>query len=100
MNSFLQSDIFFFITSISVIFITILVLIALIYVVKILKDVRGFIKAISSGTEALSEDLSEVRVKLKEKGIMSGLIISLLTTFVGFNQKIKEKKTRKNKKDK
>ncbi len=100
MNSILQSDVFFFITSVSVIFITVAVLVALIYIIKILKDVSGFLKAISSGTEALSEDLSLVRVKLKEKGIMSGLILSLLTTFVGFGQKMTERQAQKNQRKK
>lgn len=100
MNSFLQSDIFFFISSVSVIFITIGILIAIIYIIKILKDVSGFFKAIHSGTEALSEDLSEVRVKLKDKGIMSGLILSFLTTFAHFGQKMTERQTRKRSKKK
>ena len=100
MNSILQSDVFFFITSVSVIFITVAILIALIYVIKILKDVSGFFKAIHSGTEALSEDLSLVRVKLHEKGIMSGLILSLLTTFVSFGQKMTERQAQKKSKKK
>ena len=100
MNSILQSDVFFFITSVSVIFITVAILVALIYIIKILKDVSGFFRAISSGTEALSEDLSMVRVKLREKGIMSGLIISLLTTFTHFGQKVQEKRTQKKSKKK
>ena len=97
MNSILQLDVFFFITSVSVVFITVAILIALIYIIKILKDVSGFFEAIHSGTKALSEDLSMVRVKLREKGIMSGLILSLLTTFIGFKQKVKERQTRKKK---
>ena len=100
MNSILQSDVFFFITSVSVIFITLAILVALIYVIKILKDVSGFFRAIHSGTEALSEDLFLVRVKLKEKGIMSGLIISLLTTFAHFGQKMTERQERKGSKKK
>ena len=100
MNSILQSDVFFFITSVSVIFITVAILVALIYIIKILKDVSGFFKAIASGTEALSEDLSLVRVKLHEKGIMSGLILSLLTTFVSFGQKMTERQAQKKSKKK
>ncbi len=82
------------------IFITVAILIALIYIIKILKDISGFFKAIHSGTEALSEDLSDVRVRLREKGIMSGLILSLLTTFVGFGQKMTERQARKKPKKK
>jgi len=95
MESLLKSDLFFVISSVSVIVISFAILIALVYIIKILKDVSGFFKAIQSGTEALSEDLSEVRLKLREKGIMSGVILSLLTTFVGLGVKVKEKQAQK-----
>ena len=95
MNSILQSDIFFFISSMSVVFITIAILIALIYIIKILSDVRGFFKAIRLGTDALSEELSEVCAKLRDKGILTGLLLSLITAIIGFGQRIKKKQSPK-----
>lgn len=95
MSSILQSDIFFFISSVSVVFIAVATLIVLIFIIKILNDIRGFFKAIRSGTDALSEDLSLVRTKLRDKGVMTGLLLSLITAVIGFGQKVKERKTRK-----
>ena len=77
------------------VFIATAILIVLIYVIKILNEVRGFFKAIRSGTDALSEDLSEVRTKLRDKGVMTGFMLSLITAVVGFGQKAKERRAQK-----
>ena len=95
MDNTLLSEIFFFTASVSIIFITIALFIALIYIIKILRDARRFLQAVRSGTEALSEDLSDARARLKDKGILTGLIFSIITLIAGFGQKIKQRKARK-----
>ncbi|MBU0722741.1 hypothetical protein KKH46_00785 [Patescibacteria group bacterium] len=95
MNNILQSDIFFFISSISVVFIAIAILILLIHIIKILNDISGFFKTIRSGADTISEELSLVRAKLRDKGILTGLILSLFTIMTGFVQKTKERQSRK-----
>ncbi|MCK5095856.1 MAG: hypothetical protein KAR24_00720 [Candidatus Pacebacteria bacterium] len=95
MNSVLQSDVFFFISSVSVVFITVVFLIAIMYVIKILRDIHGFLATIRKGTETLSEDLSEVRMKLNDKGVWTGFILSIVTAVAGFNQKRQNKKKKK-----
>ena len=95
MNNVLQSDVFFFISSVSVVFIALALLIAIMYVVKILRDIHGFLLAIRKGTDALSEDFSQVRMKLNDKGIWTGFILSIITAVTGFSQKRHDKKKKK-----
>ena len=92
MNNVLQSDVFFFISSVSVVFISIVLLIAIMYVIKILRDIHGFLLAIRKGTDALSDDLSQVRMKLNDKGVWTGFILSIITAITGFNQKRRDNK--------
>ncbi len=98
MNSFLQSEIFFFISSVSVVFITIGILVLLIYVITILKDIRSFFSSIRRGTEALGEDIAEVRAKLSNKGVWTGLLLSLFTAVSGYKKRGEEKAEKKQKK--
>lgn len=99
MSNVLQSDIFFFISSISVVFITVAILIALVYVIGILRDVRSFFSSIKRGTDTLAEDLSQIRVKLSDKGIWTGFLLSVITAATGFTQRSKAKKAARKKKD-
>jgi amino acid permease len=97
MSNVLQSDVFFFISSISVVFITVAILIALVYVIGILREVKGFFSSIKRGTDTLAEDLSQIRVKLSDKGIWTGFLLSLITAVTGFTQRSKAKRTSRKK---
>lgn len=97
MNNVLQSDIFFFISSVSVVFITLLMIVAMIYIISILRDIRSFFKTIRTGADALSEDISQVREKLNSKGIWTGMLLALMAAVTGFahKQQSARKKTRR-----
>ena len=97
MDNTLFSEIFFFTASVFIISITIAMFIALVYLIKILKDARRFLQSVRLGTEAFSEDLSNARDRLKEKGMLTGLIFSIITLIAGFGQKIKQRKAQKSK---
>ncbi len=78
-NSLLKSDIFFFVTTICVVVVTILAAVALIYGIKIFRDLKVLVeKAKEEGQEILS-DVRETRMALKEKSnSMLALIFSFL----------------------
>ena len=95
MSDVLQSDIFFFITSVAVIFITIAVLIILMYVVNILRDISKFFSALSKGTEELTQDMHQVRMKLQDSGVWTGFLLSIVTAVAGFSQRAKARKEKK-----
>ena len=69
MSEVLQANIFFFITSVAVIIVTILVGVALFYVVSILRNVRDISDKIKRGSDVLTQDLSEFRATVKAEGV-------------------------------
>ena len=64
----MKADIFFFITSIAVILVTVGVIVALYYLVRILRNVRDVTDRVEEGTKALAEDLTVLRGSLKTGG--------------------------------
>lgn len=81
MNSVLTSDIFFFITSVAVAIVTTLIIIILIYIIKLVRDLRGIAENVRKGTDAITEDVAELRMKLKDKGLFSALIMTIIQGF-------------------
>jgi len=72
MENLIQSDVFFFITSIAVIIVTIFVLVMLWYAIRILKNIKDVSEIAKSGASFLSGDLSDMRKKIKK---LFGVII-------------------------
>ncbi len=68
MNDFLKQDIFFFITTLSVIFLTILFGILVVYLIKISKKVDHIADKIKNETDLLSTDLAELRNNIRSTG--------------------------------
>ena len=68
METLAKADIFFFITSVAVILVTAGVVVALYYLVRILRNVRDVTERVDEGTKALSEDLTILRANLKTGG--------------------------------
>ncbi len=66
MENFIQSDIFFFITSIAVVIITISILVVLWYVIRILKNIKDVSEIVKRETIFFSGDLSGIRKKIKK----------------------------------
>lgn len=94
METLIQADIFFFISTLCLVTITAALLVAIYQVIKILRQIGNFLGTISEGTQALSDDLGEVRAKLRDRGVLTGFILSLMSAFVGFKAKRKEKAKR------
>ncbi len=69
MNDFLKQDIFFFVTTIAVVLISIVFLVVLVYLAKILKDIKYISKKAKTEADLITEDLSELRQNIKEKGM-------------------------------
>lgn len=66
MSSFVQSDIFFFITSISVVLVTGFILIMLWYVIRILKNVQDVSEVVKDKTFSLAGDVAGMGEGLKK----------------------------------
>ncbi len=91
MTEILQTNIFFFITSVAVVLVTILVAWALYYVVGILRNVRDISQRIDTETIHLQHDIKKLRSTVKTEGMKVGVvsqfivktIIIPIMTFIG-----------------
>jgi hypothetical protein len=76
MEQLIHADIFFFITSISVVIVTILVVIASVYVIRILRDVGDVSRRIKEEAEEIEEDIDALRMAVKTEGFKLRHLIS------------------------
>lgn len=84
MNNLVHADIFFFITTIAVVVVTLLMAVILTYAVVTIRTLSKIVNRIRTESEQVLEDLSELREKVKENtGNMSGVGKWLLTLIVG-----------------
>lgn len=82
MNTLIQADIFFFISSIATIIFTVLISIAIYYLIQILKNVRNATDTLQEKIETTSENLEAMRRKISES-----LIFNLIFTKKSNNKK-------------
>jgi hypothetical protein len=89
MNNILQADIFFFISSIATVIITIILGIAGYYVILIVRDAKYITTKLRNATDDLEEKFQEVREQVSEEGRKAKYIVDFfLGRFMG------KKKTR------
>lgn len=87
-----QSSIFFIITSVSVVLVTLMILFILIYIFRIVKDIQSISRVIKEGTVSLAAHVDEAGEELKKKGVMTGIVVALLTAIFGYKQAKKKRK--------
>jgi len=68
MDEFYKQDIFFFVTTIAVVLITLFLLVAAAYFIKILKDIRYISEKAKQESDFISQDLHQLRDNVKEQG--------------------------------
>lgn len=90
MTEVLYANVFFFITGIAVIVISVILVILLFHVIKTLKSVRRILNTVERGTEAISDDMQSVREYFAKGGLIGG-VISLLRGDYSFSRKTKKK---------
>lgn len=76
MEALAKSDIFFLLTGVSVIFVTILVIVALYYVIKILRGVQDLTDRVRKEGEEIINDVHKARTKVKKGGKKLASIIN------------------------
>ena len=69
MDSLVHADIFFFITTLALIFVTIGMVVVIIYVIKILRDVAEISRRTKEKSIKILDDVSVISSKMKEEGI-------------------------------
>lgn len=68
------TEIFFIITGIAVVILTILIAIGLFYLITFLRTVRTIARTAHRASEIIGEDLSDLRQNIKEKGLNLGAV--------------------------
>lgn len=71
MESFIKSEIFFFVSSVSVIIITFIILIAGIYFIKIMINLSRMSKKLKGVVDNTEQDLSEIGDRVKNSSIFN-----------------------------
>ena len=88
METVVQSDIFFFITGVAVIGVTLVLVVAMVYIIFILKDIKNILGTAKKETQLIAEDIADLRENVKAKGMK----ISYLLDFI---QNIRNRKPKK-----
>lgn len=76
MSEVLQTNIFFFITSIAVIVCTFLLSILLYHLIRVMKSVRTIIERVETESEAIADDIERLRVYITEESFLSRFFTS------------------------
>lgn len=81
MEELLKSDIFFFITSVSVVAVTVLIIIVLVYIAEILRDIRHVSKNVRKESDHFTEIVNEI-LKDFHKGTkkVTGVVAKIFTS--------------------
>ncbi|MFT5849333.1 MAG: hypothetical protein ACI9H6_000138 [Patiriisocius sp.] len=95
MNEILQANVFFFITSISVVLFTLLLCVAVYQAIRILKSIRRIVDRIDEGSEMIADDMENLRTFVVEGSLVSQLVGFFLGNRAAFTRtkKRKSKKT-------
>ena len=89
MSNLVQSDIFFFITGMSVIMLTAIFAIILVYVAYVMRNLKQILDTAKRETDLIAEDINQLRTNVKEEGMK-------VKSFIGFVESIiNRKKTNK-----
>ncbi len=91
MDSFIKLDIFFFITTISVLALSVAVIVVLIYLIKILRDLKYISQKVKVESDEIIKDIEIIRTETKAKGLRFLDVISFMFSFF----KKKDKKSNK-----
>lgn len=76
-ESFIKADIFFFVATIGLVLLTILLIVGLVYIVSILRTIKRISKTAQVGTETIVEGIQEAKAKVNEEGFVPDTIFSV-----------------------
>lgn len=82
MNEILHANIFFFISSIAIIFISLLVLIILFYAARIMRDVSDVVRKINKASADIEKDFQELRHEIRNEGVKVRSIVDIALGFL------------------
>lgn len=90
MESIMKSEIFFFISSIAAVILTILIGVIAAYLIRILRNVDDISEKAKDEAELIKEDVADLRQNIREEGIKVKSFVKFFKNLKG--RKIKNKK--------
>ena len=84
MSEFLKMDSFFFVSTIGFVILGILLIVALVYIILLLRSLSHIAKAVEEETDAIKGDLDDARESIKREGIN---FFSNIGSLLGFAQR-------------
>jgi hypothetical protein len=91
MQEFLKMDVFFVVTTFAVVLVSVGLVVVLIYVIRILKDMKILSTKAKDEGERILEDVSAFREETEKKGASLSKLFSFFFPFFGFSKKRKSK---------
>ncbi len=82
MDTLIHADIFFLVTTVTIICVGLLALVALYYAIRILHDIDAVSRKARTEAEAVIVDIGEVRQKVKEQGIKVAGMLAFISRFI------------------
>lgn len=98
MDSLLKSDIFFFISSLSVVLITVVVVIIGLRILPILRDIRKVVSVFKEEGEKILKDVETVRETIKERSTAAKNTFAIISSFLTPKKRGKTKSANREKK--
>lgn len=90
MNTLIHADIFFFVSTIALIFISIGIAIALVYVIKILRNVSDVSDKVKDESTEILADIKELRGDIKKEGFRLHYVSNFFARLFGRRAKSKK----------
>ncbi len=94
MNSLIHADIFFFVTTIVVVLVGIVIAVSAVYAIRILKDVSDVVRKVRDEADRVTADIGSLRATIREEGQKFTHVSEFITNFM------RAKKTRRERKKK
>ena len=69
MTEFMKADIFFFITTIAVVILTVAAVVFMVYLIGVMRNVRDISELVKVQSKEISDDIGELRANIKREGI-------------------------------
>lgn len=91
MESLIHADIFFVITAVAVVILAALVAVALVYAIRILRDLKKVTNDVKDQSKLWMSDADEMRRFLKREGLRAASVAGALGRLVGLKRKPKKK---------
>jgi uncharacterized protein YoxC len=95
MDTLIHADVFFFVTTIAVVVITIALTVLIVYLVKVFRNIRKITDMVSEETILLRRDIGDLRNEIRERGARAVGMFDWVDRFFGGNKKSRSKKKSK-----